>query len=111
VVKKRINNRELYCEVIISKERGIISPRLLEMLLMIGDNLITKFHFTNYDWRLDCLQYGYSRVLENWMQFNEIIYSNPFAYYTEIYKRAFAFQYNQLKNDHVRLDALEYINI
>ena len=110
MVKKIINNRELYCEVVYSKAKGRMTPVLLDMLLTIGSNLIVKFNFPNEDYKFDCLYYGHYRVLANWMEFNEIVYNNPFAYYTEIYKRAFAYQFNQLRHNHLRIDNLEYIN-
>jgi DNA-directed RNA polymerase specialized sigma subunit len=88
--KKYITNKDLYIEIIVSKEMGKLTSEAQRMLLLLGKKLINKFSYTNADDKLDCLQNGYIQMFSNWHNFDEQKGTNAFAYFTEIFKRGVA---------------------
>lgn len=96
VRKYRINNAELHRELCKSKEQNQLTPRALELFIMLCENLIEGFRFKNLDDKEDCKAGGvhdlYLYCLKN---FNPI-YENAFAYCTQIAKSGMAKVFKQL---------------
>ena len=67
------------------------------MLVLMSKKINKKFRYDNEMDRDDVLQYTYYIILIRWHNFDETKYTNAFAYYTELIKRAHAFQYNELR--------------
>lgn len=103
-----VENKEMMKEVIISKAMGIITPRLLQQCMKIVKGVSKKFKYNNEDDRLDCEAYAYEVIIKNWYHFEEDRYENPFAYYTEIIKRAFAMQFKILQKTRLNTISLDY---
>ena len=59
-------------------------------------NIIKKFSYTNPDDKLDCYQEGVYQLFKNWHTFDELKSDNPFAYFTEIFKRGVAAGFNRV---------------
>ena len=96
MAKKYINNIDLYCEIVVSKEMGKLTKGAQTMLYVLGKNIIRKFRYKDDDDRLDCLQTGLLDMYANWYNFDENKSSNAFAYFTEVFKRGTARGWNQL---------------
>ena len=101
-----VDNREMMREVIISKAIGKLSPKLLEQCMKIVKGVSKKFRYEQEEDRYDCEAYSYEVIIKNWYHFNEEAYENPFAYYTELVKRAFAMQFKKLQKS--RIDTISY---
>jgi hypothetical protein len=91
-----LNNKELYCEIIVSKSQGKLTRKAEKMLEILGKETIKKMKYWNNDDRLDCFQSGLLDMYQNWYNFNEEKSTNSFAYFTEIFKRGLAKGFNQL---------------
>lgn len=94
--KDYISNKELYCEIIMSKAMGKLTRPAERMLVLLGKNIIKKFYYSNPDDKHDCLQNGYIQIFSNWYSFDEMKGDNCFAYYTEIFKRGIAAGFNRI---------------
>ena len=100
-IKKNINaeyvvNRELYCELIVSKAQGRLTRGAVKMFQLIVKNMIRKFSYTNGDDKFDCMQEAYYQMFKNWHNYNELQTENAFAYMSEVCKRAMAKAFNDL---------------
>lgn len=95
--KKYLSNKELYCELIVSKAKGKLTRNAERMLILLAKNVIRKMYYADNDDRLDCLQTAYLDLFANWHNFDENKSDNPFSYLTEIIKRALAKGWNQQK--------------
>lgn len=103
-----IENKEMMREVLISKAIGSITPKLLEQCMKIVKNISKKFRYKDEEDRYDCEAYSYEVIIKNWYHFDEDVYDNPFAYYTELVKRAFALQWKQLQKNRINTISLDY---
>lgn len=102
VKKKYLSNKDLYCELIVSKAKGKLTRQAETMLILLAKNVIKKMSYKDPDDRLDCLQSAYLDVFANWYSFDENKGDNAFAYFTEIIKRGLAKGWNsryKLKGD------------
>ena len=94
--KVYLSNKDLYCEILVSKAMGKLTKPAEKMLILLGKNIIKKFYYSNPDDRHDCLQNGYIQIFSNWYSFDENKGENCFSYYTEIFKRGIAGGFNQI---------------
>lgn len=90
-----LNNRDLYDEIVKSKEQEKLTPKAEKMLVMIAERAIRKLSYLNEDDRQDCLQFAILDLLKYWRNFNPQ-YPNAFAYFTEIAKRGYAKGWNKI---------------
>jgi hypothetical protein len=115
-LKKYITNKDLVKEIIVSKAQGKRTPELERMLVLLAKRTILKMSYRDQDDKLDCLQSGVLKLLENWWKFDDDLYQNAFAFYTEIFKRAIANEFNRLNykdrltGRYVEFVGFEYIN-
>ena len=68
-----INNKKLYYEVIISQALGRKTLKLDKMLILIADNVITKFKYYDEFLKEDCYAEGVYVLFKNWHTFNSIL--------------------------------------
>jgi len=94
--KHYLSNKDLYCEMIVSKEMGKLTKQAEKMLILLTKNVVKKMIYLNHDDRLDCLQTAYVSVFSNWHNFDEQKGDNPFSYFTEVIKRGLALGWNNL---------------
>lgn len=104
------DNKMAYKEIIISQAQGRLTPKLMFNLLKIVKGVSKKFYYKDQDDRLDCEAYAVEMIMKNWYNFNEYKYDNVLAYFTEIVKRAFAFQWKQLQKSRINTISLDYVN-
>lgn len=93
-----LSNKELYVEIIISKAKGSLTRDAEKMLQLLGKRAISNMSYRDDDDRLDCLQSGLLDMYDNWYNFDEERTRNPFAYFTEVFKRGMAKGWNELVN-------------
>jgi len=91
-----LSNKELYIEIIISKAQGRLTRRAQGMLELLAKRTIKKMRYSNNDDKMDCLQSGFLDMFDNWYNFNEEKSKNAFAYFTEVFKRGIAKEWNNL---------------
>lgn len=90
-----VNNEELYNEILISKERGELTPRAITLLMILADGVLNKLPYIQQVDKEDCASSAKFDLLKYWNSFNPQ-YKNAFAYYTEIAKRGAAKGWNKL---------------
>lgn len=111
MIKHYLNNKDLYVEIIISKEIGKLTPRAEKMLMLLTEKIFQKFSYTDYRDRQDIKQTALLYVFKNWYLFNENITTNAFAFYTEVIKRAAAQGYKDIyKKDYLTGEYYRPIN-
>jgi hypothetical protein len=103
-----VDNKEMYKEFLYCKAAGKLSNKLLQMCIMIVKGVSKKFRYNDEDDRLDCEAYAYEVIIKNWYHFDELKFTNTFAYYTEIVKRAFAMQFKILQKTRLNTISLDY---
>jgi hypothetical protein len=114
---QKVNAKELYYEIIVSKGLGYLTRKAQNMLCILGENAISKNSYNNEDDRNDCLQQGYEALFTTWVSFNRLKGTNAFAYYTEIFKRGTAQGLNVLtkikgakKDDNIKMYSINSSN-
>jgi hypothetical protein len=93
--KEYLNNKDLYDEIVKSKEQGELTKNAQKMLVLLAERAISKLKYVSEDDRNDCLAFGILDLLKYWKSFNPK-YTNAFAYFTEIAKRGYAKGWNKL---------------
>ena len=93
--KNYLNNKDLYNEIVKSKEQGKLTRDAEKMLILLAERAIRKMKYVNDDDRQDCLQFALLDLLKYWKNFNPK-YTNAFAYFTEIAKRGYAKGWNKI---------------
>ena len=94
-VKEYLNNKDLYDEIVKSKELDRLTPTAEKMLILLAERAITKMKYVNSDDKHDCLSFAILDLLKYWRSFNPK-YKNAFAYFTEIAKKGYAKGWNKL---------------
>lgn len=95
MAKNYLNNKDLYAEIVKSKEQDKLTPTAEKMLMLLAERAINKMKYVYDDDRQDCLQFAMLDLLKYWRNFNPK-YPNAFAYFTEIAKRGYAKGWNKI---------------
>jgi hypothetical protein len=93
--KNYLNNKDLYNQIVLSKEADSLTRDAEKMLQLLAERAINKLTYVNEMDRDDCLQFALLDLLKYWRNFNPK-YTNAFAYFTEIAKRGYAKGWNKL---------------
>lgn len=93
--KNYLNNKDLYNEIVKSKEQGQLTREAEKMLILLAERAIRKMVYVDSADRDDCLQFALLDLLKYWRNFNPD-YPNAFAYFTEIAKRGYAKGWNKI---------------
>ena len=56
--KNYLNNRDLYDEMVASKEQDKLTPKAEKMLVLLAERAINKMSYVSEDDRSDCLQFA-----------------------------------------------------
>jgi len=94
--KLKIDNNDFLKEIILSKERDELTPKSLDYLIQITNHAINNLHYENYLDREDCIQAALHDVIKYWRNFDVSISLNPFAFFTQISKNAYAKEYKKI---------------
>jgi hypothetical protein len=93
--KNYLNNRDLYDQMVLSKDQDKLTREAEKMLILLAERAINRMTYVSEDDRNDCLQFALLDLLKYWRNFNPI-YPNEFAYFTEIAKRGYAKGWNKI---------------
>tara|TARA_Y100000766_G_C18721986_1_gene514396 strand:- start:228 stop:608 length:381 start_codon:yes stop_codon:yes gene_type:complete len=93
--KNYLNNKDLYAEIVQSKDDDKLTRKAEKMLQMLAERAINKLNYVNEEDRKDCLQFALLDLWKYWRNFNPK-YTNAFAYFTEIAKRGYAKGWNKI---------------
>ena len=88
--------KELYAEIILSKENNKLTDRAVELLYTIAIESSKKLKYKDDDDRQDCIMFAMEDVLKYWRGFNPEKSNNIFAYYTQMIKNGFAKGWHKL---------------
>lgn len=94
-LKWPIKNKQLYAELVISKEQDKLTHNAEQMLILLANRASLKLTYKNEQDRQDCISCAHLDLLKYWRNFNPK-YPNAFAYFTEISKKGFAKGWNKL---------------
>jgi DNA-directed RNA polymerase specialized sigma subunit len=92
-----LNNSQLIEQIRLSKQRDELTPKAVQMFMLLGRRTITKMYYHADADKEDCFQTGLLQMLIHWRSFDEEKGTNAFAYYTEIFKRGLAKGFGELK--------------
>jgi len=105
-----LSNKELYKEIVISKNMGKLTPEAQRMFALMVDRLIKTFPLDEYT-REECKQTAYVYLYQGWFNYNED-YTNAFAYFTEVIKTGIMRGFNTLnernRNGYKKIKFLHY---
>ena len=93
MAKEYLNNKELYDEIVFCKNNGKLSDKALNMFLLLSERVISRLPYADNYLREECLSGARIDLIKYWKNFNPI-YTNAFAYFTQICKRGAAKQFD-----------------
>ena len=85
-----VNPEELKREILLSKERNELTPKAVEMLMLMAEGASKKLRYKDEEDRKDCIAFAMMDVVKYWRSYNPEKSKYPFAYYTQIIKNGFA---------------------
>lgn len=91
-----IDKEELLNEFKKSKEKGEMTDRFLELILIMVDNISNILSYKNEEDRKDCKSSAILDILKYWNKYDETKSDNIFAYFTQCIKNGLAKQFNIL---------------
>ena len=94
--KTYLSNKDLFCEIMVSKAKGRLTTTAANMLMLLGKKLQNKMSYRDQDDKKDCLQEAMLSVFGLWYNFDEMKGDNAFAYYSEVIKRGLAAGWNKI---------------
>ena len=85
-----VSNKALLEAIIISKERGQLTPEALTMLDRMIREISKVFKYKMDEDREDCQAFAMEDVIKYWNRFNPEKSNNAFAFFTQMIKNGFA---------------------
>jgi hypothetical protein len=85
-----VNPEELKQEILLSKERDELTPKAVELLMLMAKEASKKLRYKDEEDRKDCIAFAMMDVVKYWRSYNPEKSKYPFAYYTQIIKNGFA---------------------
>jgi len=85
-----VNPEELKKEILLSKERDELTPRAVEMFMLMANEASKKLKYKDEEDRKDCIAFALMDVVKYWRSYDPEKSKYPFAYYTQIIKNGFA---------------------
>ena len=85
-----VNPEELKQEILLSKERDELTPKAVELLMLMAREASKKLRYKDEEDRKDCIAFAMMDVVKYWRSYNPEKSTYPFAYYTQIIKNGFA---------------------
>lgn len=82
--REYVKNKDLYAEILKSKEDDKLTDKAVSMLVLICENIIRKMVYQDPEDRKDCLQGAIVDCLMYWRSFNPEKSNNPFSYFSSI---------------------------
>lgn len=85
-----VNPKELYQEIIKSKESGELTPQALVLLDRMVKEISKIFKYKYEEDREDCQAFAMEDVIKYWNRFDVSKSNNAFAFYTQMIKNGMA---------------------
>lgn len=85
-----VSNKDLYAEIIASKDRGALTPQALKMLDRMIKEISKVFRYKLEEDKEDCQAFAMEDVIKYWDRFNPEKSCNAFAFYTQMIKNGYA---------------------
>lgn len=104
--KNYLNNKDMLAELRKSKKSGHMTTELTKMIMMLTRRYSEHPWFVNYTYIDDMRSFALLTVVKFWDRFNFDKSNNPFAYFTQIIKRAFQQYKIQEKKHRIIRDSL-----
>ena len=64
--KNYLNNKDLYAQMVLSKDADKLTPTAEKMLILLAEKAIRKIKYISDDDRNDCLQFAMLDLLKYW---------------------------------------------
>lgn len=87
--KNYLNNKDMLAELRKSKKDGNMTRELTNMIMLLVRRYAEHPWFVNYTYNDDMRSFALLTVVKFWDRFDFDKSNNPFAYFTQIIKRAF----------------------
>lgn len=87
--KNYLNNADLMKELKKSRELNKMTDELAKMFMVLAERYASKGRFINYTYNDDLRGFALLTGVKVWKSFNPEKGSNPFAYFTQVFKAAF----------------------
>jgi len=84
-----LNNKDLFAEVVKSREAGIMSDKLARMLQMLTQRYGRAGRYIGYTYNEDMQAYAMMMLCRTWHKFDPERFTNAFAYYTTCVHNSF----------------------
>ena len=91
-----VKPKELYLEICASLEQKKLTPRAIEMLILIAERANQKLKYKNPQDREDCIGFALLDLFKYWDRFKPEKTTNAFAFYTQIAKNGYAKGWHKL---------------
>lgn len=85
-----VKNADLLREIIESKKQGQLTPKAVDMFILIANKSSEKLKYKDPMDREDCISAALEDLLKYWKRFDPEKSLNAFAYFTQITKHGFA---------------------
>jgi len=85
-----VKNKDLREELIISKTQDKLTPKALDMFILMAHKFSTNFTYVYDDDKQDCISFAIMDCYQYWRGYNPEKSVNAFAYITQIIKNGFA---------------------
>jgi DNA-directed RNA polymerase specialized sigma subunit len=90
-----LKNADLYKEIVLCLEQKELTPKAVNMFILLANELAKKLKYKDPMDKEDCIAYAIEDLLRYWNRFNPI-YKNAFAYFTQIAKNGLAKGYKKI---------------
>lgn len=85
-----VSGKELYEQIILSKQAGELTPRALKLLEIMIREISTIFKYRLEEDKQDCMAFAMEDVIKYWNRFDPEKSNNAFAFFTQMIKNGFA---------------------
>jgi DNA-directed RNA polymerase specialized sigma subunit len=103
-----VSNKELFREIVESKKQDELTPRAIELIIKMSNEISKLLKYKYPEDREDCIASGIADVMRYWKSFNPEKSENAFSYYSQVIKNGMAKTWNviheQKSTDFVSLD-------
>ena len=91
-----VKNKDLREEIIKSQELGELTPKALDMLILMCHKFAFNFTYNYVEDKEDCTAFAIMNCWTYWRKYDPSISENAFSYYTQIIKNGYALGWAKL---------------
>ena len=93
---KYLNNRDLYDQIVLSKEQDELTRTAVKMLTMLAERAQRKLKYANPQDQEDCLSFAILDLMKYWRSFKPEKTTNAFSYFTSMCMNGYAKGWHKL---------------